>query len=118
MQRFQVVVADHLAEIGPERKILDDIADITLLETNDEADLPRRGAHAEVLLVYHTIQLTERSIAALPKCKGIVRCGVGYDNVDIDAAGKRGIVVCNVPDYGAEEVADHALMLLLAIVRR
>jgi phosphoglycerate dehydrogenase-like enzyme len=118
MRRFQVVVTDHLAEIGPERKILDDIADITLLETNDEADLPRRGAHAEVLLVYHTIQLTERSIAALPMCKGIVRCGVGYDNVDLASATRHGMVVCNVPDYGTEEVADHALLMLLAIARR
>jgi phosphoglycerate dehydrogenase-like enzyme len=44
--------------------------------------------------------------------------GVGYDNVDIAAAGQRGIVCCNVPDYGTEEVADHALMLLLALARR
>src|SRR5260370_22114218 len=99
MQRLQVVVTDHLAEIGPERKILDDIADITLLETNDEADLPRRGAHAEVLLVYHTIQLSERSIAALPKCKGIVRCFVGYDNVYLAEAMPHCIVERYAPDY-------------------
>ncbi|MSQ95758.1 MAG: C-terminal binding protein [Gemmataceae bacterium] len=117
-QRFQVVATDALAEVGQERKILDDVADILLLQTNDEADVAKRGIAADVLLVYHTIKLTERSIAALPKCKGIVRCGVGYDNIDIDAAGKRGIVVCNVPDYGTEEVADHALMLLMAIARR
>src|SRR5687767_3106922 len=54
----------------------------------------------------------------MTRCRGIVRCGVGYDNVDIEAAGKRGIVVCNVPDYGTEEVADHALMMLIAIARR
>ncbi len=118
MQRFQVVVTDSLAEMGPERAILDDIADITLLQTNDEADVARRGTHADVLLVYHTIKLTERSIAALPKCRGIIRCGVGYDNVDLQAAGRRGIAVCNVPDYGTEEVADHALLMLLAIARR
>ena len=116
--RYQVIVTDALADLGPERKILDNIADVTLLQTNDEADVARRGADADVLLVYHTIKLTERSIAALSKCRGIIRCGVGYDNVDIEAAGKRGIVVCNVPDYGTEEVADHALMLLLAIARR
>ncbi len=116
--RYQVIVTDALADLGPERKILDDIADLTLLQTNDEADVARRGADADVLLVYHTIKLTERSIAALSKCRGIIRCGVGYDNVDIEAAGKLGIVVCNVPDYGTEEVADHALMLLLALARR
>ncbi len=117
-QRYQVIVTDALADLGPERKILDDIADVTLLQTNDEADVARRGSDADVLLVYHTIKLTERTIATLHKCRGIIRCGVGYDNVDIEAAGKRGIVVCNVPDYGTEEVADHALMLLLAIARR
>lgn len=117
-QRFQVIVTDTVADLGPERKILDDVADVTLLTTNDEAEVARRGAEADALLVYHTIKLTERSIATLTKCRGIIRCGVGYDNVDIEAAGKRGIVVCNVPDYGTEEVADHALMLLLAIARR
>src|SRR5262249_34338351 len=50
--------------------------------------------------------------------KAVIRCGVGFDNVDIQAAGRRGIVVCNVPDYGTEEVADHALLMLLAIARR
>jgi lactate dehydrogenase-like 2-hydroxyacid dehydrogenase len=54
----------------------------------------------------------------LSRCRGIVRCGVGYDNIDLQAAGRHGIVVCNVPDYGTEEVADHALMLLLALARR
>jgi D-3-phosphoglycerate dehydrogenase len=118
MARYQVVVTDSLAELGSERTILDDVADITMLQTNDEADVARRGAHADVLLVYHTIKLTERSIAALTKCRGIVRCGVGYDNVDIRAAGRHGIAVCNVPDYGTEEVADQALLMLLALARR
>lgn len=117
-ERFQVVVTDYLAEAGPERKILDDIAELTLLQTNDEADVARQATAADVLLVYHDIRLTERSIAALGRCRGIIRCGVGYDNVDLEAAGRRGIVVCNVPDYGTEEVADHALLLLLAIARR
>jgi phosphoglycerate dehydrogenase-like enzyme len=117
-QRFQVVVTDYLAEAGPEKKIFDNLAELTLLQTSDEADVARRGSAADVLLVYHDIKLTERSIAALQKCRGIIRCGVGFDNVDLEAAGKRGIVVCNVPDYGTEEVADHALMLLLAIARR
>jgi phosphoglycerate dehydrogenase-like enzyme len=47
-----------------------------------------------------------------------VRSGVGFNNIDIRAAGDLGIVVCNVPDYGTEEVADHALGLLLALARR
>ena len=117
-QRHHVVVTDYLAEAGPETEILGEIADITLLKTHDEMDVVRRGATADILLVYHDIKLTERSISQLPRCRGIIRCGVGYDNVDTQAAGQRGIVVCNVPDYGTEEVADHALMMLIAIARR
>src|SRR5262245_10604445 len=116
--RSHVIVTDYLAEAGSEKRVLDDVADITLLQTNDEADVLPHAAKADVLLVYHNIKLSERSMAALGKCKGIIRCGVGFDNVDVQAAGRRGIVVCNGPDYGTEEVADHALMLLLALARR
>lgn len=117
-QRPLVVVTDYLAEAGTEQQVLDGVADVQLLQTNDEADVARRAAGADVLLVFHEVRLTERSLAQLPRCKGVIRCGVGFDNIDLAAAGSRGIVVCNVPDYGTEEVADHALLLLLAIARR
>jgi D-3-phosphoglycerate dehydrogenase len=113
-----VVVTDHLAESGVERTVLDPFADVRLLQTHDEAVVARYGTDADVLLVFHDIRITERSIARLSRCKGIIRCGVGYDNVDVRAAGSHGIVVCNVPDYGTEEVADHTILLLLAIARR
>ena len=51
-------------------------------------------------------------------CRVFVRNGVGYDTVDIDAAARLGIPVCNVPDYGTEEVADHAIALAMAQVRQ
>jgi D-3-phosphoglycerate dehydrogenase len=113
-----VVITDHLAELGVERPVLESVADVRLLQTSDEMDVVRRGSEADVLLVYHDIKLTERGLAGLPRCKAAIRCGVGFDNVDLHAAGQHGIVVCNVPDYGTEEVADHALMMLLAIARR
>jgi len=117
-RRPLVVVTDYLAEAGPEQQVLGTLADLQLLQTNDEADVARRAVDADVLLVFHDIRLTERALAPLSRCKGVIRCGVGFDNVDIQAAGRHGIVVCNVPDYGTEEVADHALLLLLAIARR
>jgi phosphoglycerate dehydrogenase-like enzyme len=113
-----VVVTDAVAEPGAETRILDDVADLKLLYTNDEAVVAEGATAADVLLVFHTIKLGEETLTRLERCRGIVRCGVGFDNVDIRAAGARGVVVCNVPDYGAEEVADHALMLLLSIARR
>jgi phosphoglycerate dehydrogenase-like enzyme len=107
-----------LAEAGVERTVLDPVADVKLLQTCDESDVARSATGADVLLVFHDIKLGERSISTLARCKGIIRCGVGYDNVDLEVAAKHGIVVCNVPDYGTEEVADHALLMLLAIARR
>ncbi len=117
-QRPLVVVTDHLAEAGTERPVLEGLADVLTLQTSDQAEVARRGQGADVLLVYHDIRLSEPTLAALPRVRAVIRCGVGFDNVDLEAAGKRGIVVCNVPDYGTEEVADHALMLLLALARR
>jgi lactate dehydrogenase-like 2-hydroxyacid dehydrogenase len=117
-QRPLVVVTDHLAEAGLERPLLENLAEIRLLQTSDEAVVASRGSDADVLLVYHDIRLSESTLAALSKVRAVIRCGVGFDNVDLEAAGRRGIVVCNVPDYGTEEVADHALLLLLALARR
>lgn len=56
-------------------------------------------------------------IAALRKARVIVRLGIGYDSVDVVAAAKAGIPVCNVPDYCLNEVADHTLALILASTR-
>lgn len=117
-KRFVVAVADYLTEAGEELEVLADVADVRLLGAKTEDQMLDAAASFDALLVYHSTKITDKSIAAMTKCRGIVRCGVGYDNVDLRAAGSRGIVVCNVPDYGTEEVADHALMMLLAIARR
>jgi D-3-phosphoglycerate dehydrogenase/C-terminal binding protein len=68
-------------------------------------------------MIYHNIAITRATIARLTRCKLIVRCGVGYDNVDRVFARERGIPVANVPDYGTEEVADSAIGLTLALTR-
>ena len=69
------------------------------------------------VMLYHNISLTRFTIERLKHCKLIVRCGVGYDNVDRLFARERGIPVANVPDYGTEEVADSAIGLMLALAR-
>ncbi len=117
-QRGIVGVTDYLTEKDQELAVLADVADVRLLGGDSEEQVLDLAGTLDALLVYHTTKITEKLIAAMTKCRGIVRCGVGYDNVDLRAAGSRGIVVCNVPDYGTEEVADHALMMLLASARR
>ncbi|MBV9273158.1 MAG: C-terminal binding protein [Verrucomicrobia bacterium] len=65
-----------------------------------------------------TTPIARQTVSYLKRCKIVVRLGVGYDIVDGAACREHGIVVCNVPDYGVEEVANHALTLLLAVHRR
>ena len=56
-------------------------------------------------------------IEQLTRCRCIVRLGIGYDNVDVAAATERGILVCNIPTYCVDDVAEHALALLLESTR-
>jgi phosphoglycerate dehydrogenase-like enzyme len=113
-----VAVTDYLSESSVEAPLLAELADLRLLQLLQEMDVVQTAGHARALIVYHDMKLTERSLGRMPDCQVVVRGGVGVDNVDLEAAGRLGIVVCNVPDYGSEEVADHALMLLLAVARR
>src|SRR6185295_16788591 len=74
-------------------------------------------AEADGLLCWHYVPITAEVIGRLGRCRQIVRCGVGFDHIDLKAAGAAGIPVCNVPDYGTSEVVDHAMALLLAFTR-
>lgn len=114
----RVVITDYLTEPDLERRVLDGVAELTCLDARDTAGLEGRVAEADVLICFHGVEITAAVLAEAKRCRGVVRGGVGYNNVDIRAAGELGIVVCNVPDYGTEEVADHALALLLALARR
>jgi len=72
---------------------------------------------ADAVLAWHAIRFDGPIIDRLTRCRLIVGCGVGVDRIDLDAAGRAGIPVCNVPDYGTAEVADHTLALILALTR-
>ncbi|MBP3960427.1 C-terminal binding protein [Gemmata sp. G18] len=118
MPRFRVVVADFLADaLSPERELLGDIADIVALNANSEADMIGRIEDADAVMLYHNIAITKETIGRLQNCKLIVRCGVGFDNVDHRLARAKGIPVANVPDYGTEEVADSAIGMMLTLTR-
>lgn len=72
---------------------------------------------ANAILVRETPLPTE-TLQHLERLRAIVRYGVGIDHIDLAYAASRGVAVANVPDYGIEEVSEHALGLLLAIKRR
>ncbi len=107
---------DH-GEVGPETAILSDAGLTARLEACvTAADVIAAARDADALINQYA-PIDEEVVAALTRCRVIVRYGVGVDNVDVDAATRHGIWVVNVPDYGVEEVADHALALFLALAR-
>ncbi len=61
--------------------------------------------------------ITRNVVTGCPGVRALVRYGVGLDNVDVDAAKEAGLAVSNVPHYGSDEVADHAITLLLSVLR-
>ncbi len=101
-----------------ERRIIGDHAELRRFLCETDADLTDEICESDAIIVWHNMPLTARGIARLKNCRAIIRNGVGFDSVDIAAARERGIAVCNVPDYGTEEVADHAIALAMALCRQ
>ncbi|CAH2604509.1 C-terminal binding protein [Rhodovastum atsumiense] len=95
---------------GPGVRVL--MRDVGVIAELNEADC----AAAEGLMIMRQ-WVTAQDLARFPRLRAVVRMGVGYDRIDRAAAAARGILVCNVPDYGTAEVADHALALMLGLRR-
>src|SRR5688500_7934905 len=116
----RVLITDHVFPgLEIEHEVLEPLgAEIVLAPSTDEATLVELASDVDGLLVCFA-PVTERVVdaAALGGCRVIARYGIGYDNVAVDAASRHGIVVTNVPDYCLDEVADHAMAMLLAGVR-
>ena len=116
--RAKIVITDFVTEpLVCERRIVGDIADIIALDARNETELAGRIEDADAVMIYHFLSIGEATIERLQHCRLIVRCGVGFDNVDCAAARRRGIPVANVPDYGTEDVADSAIGMILALTR-
>ncbi|MBC7815965.1 MAG: C-terminal binding protein [Planctomycetaceae bacterium] len=90
-----------------------------LIEAPDgsEATLTKWAADVDAIMTCWA-PVTEAIVRAATKCRHIARMGIGLDNIAVSAATERRIRVTNVPDYCVEEVADHALALLLACARK
>lgn len=107
---------DHAATV--EQPHLADVADVRTVWLDFGAPFPDEVLGADALILWHGPLVTAEVIARFKNCRAIIRNGVGFDSVDTAAAARAGIPVCNVPDYGTEEVADHAIALTLALYRQ
>jgi D-3-phosphoglycerate dehydrogenase len=116
---FRVVVTDHaFPSLDAEREVLEPLgAVIDDAQCRDAAELAARVADADALLVQFA-PIDAEVLEALTRCRVVVRYGIGVDNVDVAAATRLGVPISNVPDYALDEVADHAMTLLLAAARK
>lgn len=118
MNSLQAAITDYEYEnVDSERQILRN-AGIQLNEhqCKTEEELIRATHDQDGIIIQYS-RITPRIIEKMERCKVIVRYGIGVDNIDMDAATAAGIYVCNVPDYGVEEVANHAMSFLLSHAR-
>ena len=114
----QVVITDFINDsLSIEKEVLAGIAKVEAFDAYDELELHGKIESAKAVMLYHNLSLSTTTIERLTHCELIVRCGVGFDNVDHTFARQRGIAVANVPDYGTEEVADSAIGMALALSR-
>jgi len=119
MARTLVAVTDSVfPNLDPAREVLSKIgADLHLASEPKPDSILRVAKDADAILTTYA-KVTAEMIPQLSRCRIIGRFGIGVDNVDIPAATGKGIVVTRVPDYCLDEVSDHAMALLLALVRK
>jgi D-3-phosphoglycerate dehydrogenase / 2-oxoglutarate reductase len=118
MSKYVLLTASDYSDGSLERKILEPLGiTLKIVHCKTEEEVIDAGKEAIGLLVTYT-PIREKVMSALRGLKIIVRCGIGVDNLDLDKAKEYGIRVCNVPDYCLDEVADHAMALLLALERQ
>jgi D-3-phosphoglycerate dehydrogenase / 2-oxoglutarate reductase len=120
LTKLRVLVTDHVfADLDTERSMVEPLgAELEVATSSDEQSLVGRARGAAAILVCYA-KVTEPVVLAAAEggCRVIARYGIGYDNVDVAAATRAGLVVTNVPDYCLDEVADHTMAMLLDMAR-
>jgi D-3-phosphoglycerate dehydrogenase len=119
MPQLRVGVSDSVfPNLDPAREVLSKIgAELRVAQESTAEAILQVATDADALLVTYA-KITAEMIRQMKRCRIISRFGIGVDNVDIAAATNAGIVVTKVPDYCMDEVSDHAMALLLSLVRK
>ncbi len=115
MTRRKILVADELSGEGME--LLKQAGEVTIQTGMDEDTLRETLPPYHVLVVRSATKVTARSLELAENLAVIGRAGIGVDNIDVEAATDRGIVVMNTPEAGAVTTGEHALSLLVSMAR-
>jgi len=115
---MKILVADNVSERALEALKSEPSFEVVFLPAKAGATVTDEIKDADALVVRSATKVTAQLLEHAGRLRAIGRAGVGVDNVDLDAATKKGIVVMNTPGGNAVAVAEHALALILALVRR
>ena len=120
--KFKVVLVDRRGSrtrVEEETEELEKVgAELAGFDATTEDEIIAAAKDADVIIMPSMIQITRRIMESLPELKAVVCYGIGFNNVDVDAATDNGILVATIPDYCYEEVSNHAIALLLACARK
>ena len=112
---MKVLVTDKINESAG--KIIEQAAQVEILPTMTEDELIQIIPQYDALMVRSQTKVTAKIIEAGKNLKIIGRAGVGVDNIDVDAATQKGIIVVNSPDGNTMAAAEHTIALMLAMAR-
>eukprot|EP00163_Fabomonas_tropica_P003846 TRINITY_DN1342_c0_g3_i2.p1 TRINITY_DN1342_c0_g3~~TRINITY_DN1342_c0_g3_i2.p1 ORF type:complete len:352 (+),score=56.93 TRINITY_DN1342_c0_g3_i2:63-1118(+) len=117
---YETEALEHLHERGhvPAEVARFDHLPIPCLELKKGDPIPEEAKQCRGLMAYHQLKLDDEFFSNFPNLEMCVRVGVGYDNVNLEDATKRGIAIANTPSYGTNEVADGCIALMLNITRK
>lgn len=110
-----VLIAEKLADAALD--VLRHDFDVRHVDGTDRPALLAALADADAVLVRSATRVDAEALAAGPSLKVVARAGVGLDNIDVDAATARGVMVVNAPTSNTTSAAEHAIALLLAVAR-
>ena len=119
MEKVTLVITDYQYEhVEAERAIARE-AGVELLARNckTEREVIEAVRDADAVITQYC-DINAAVIAEMRRCKVIVKYGIGTNNIDSEAAARKGIYACNVPDYGTDEVANHVVAMLLALAKK
>ncbi len=118
LTKFKVLVTDTPNNLIEEKLVLGDKFKLYLTNIKSYKKLNKKfKSKIDAILTGATLKFDKKELENYKNCKVISRYGIGYDKIDLNEAKKRNIKVFVVPDYGVDEVSDHALSLMLALNR-
>lgn len=119
MPQYRVLLTDYAwPDLNIERGVLAAVgAELVVAERTDAVTLATLAAAADAIMTTWA-RVSAKVLAAAARCRIVARLGIGLDNIDVEFATRRGMLVTNVPDYCLKEVAEHTLALILSLGRK